>query len=382
MTLVAMVVLTVLGIALIDGSTGTLMQGHRQSRLASLQALADAGAQYGYWQYTYGNVPADGTIQTAQSFGPGSFTITITNFDGTVGKTIRVTSTAKIADDSLTVRRVYNVQPSSPINLTATVVNSTVSLSWSAVTNATSYNVYRGTSSGGESSLTTGLTTTSYNDAGVTNGVTYYYTVTAVQLGTVSQASNEASATPGAAQSLRVTFSSPVSSVNLTTQGTLDWSEWGYDFHDHKSGGGSLISDITYLNSSAQTYVSTPKYSWTDGSPTAVATNTTATYYVNSTGSSETFTIPTYTTSHTARVYVAEDSCTADFNVTMSGTSLSYDDTSNMATTTGHGGHKDGIYTIVYTGNAGGSLTITYSVKKHHGQPSASQISVQAVTLQ
>jgi len=378
-----MVVLTVLGIALIDGSTGTLMQGHRQSRLASLQALADAGAQYGYWQYTYGNVAATGVAQSPQSFGPGNFTVTITNYDSTVGKTIRVTSTAKIGDDSLTVRRVYNVQPSSPLNLTSTVVGSTVDLSWSAVSGATSYNVYRGTSSGGEgtTALVTGLATTSYSDAAVTSGVTYYYTVSAVQLGTESLASNEASATPGAAESLKVTFSSPVSSVNLTTQGTLDWSEWGYDFHDHKSSGG-LISDITYLNSSAQTYVSTPKYSWTDGSPTAVATNTTATYYVNNTAASETFTIPTYTTSHTARVYVAEDSCTADFNVTMSGTTLSYDDTSNMATTTGHGGHKDGIYTIVFTGNAGGSLTITYSVKKHHGQPSASQISVQAVTLQ
>jgi len=95
--------------------------------------------------------------------------------------------------------------PSAPQNLVATAGNKNVALSWSAPSSnggssITSYNVYRGTSSGSESLLTT-TTSTSYTDTGLTNGVTYYYTVAAVNsVGTSSQ-SNEASATPSAPSS-------------------------------------------------------------------------------------------------------------------------------------------------------------------------------------
>ena len=44
------------------------------------------------------------------------------------------------------------------------------------------YNIYRGTSAGGEDAtpLATGIVTPSFNDTGLTNGQTYYYRVTAV----------------------------------------------------------------------------------------------------------------------------------------------------------------------------------------------------------
>jgi len=65
-------------------------------------------------------------------------------------------------------------------------------------TGSTSYNVYRGTSSGGESgtALATGITTTNYTDSAVTNGVTYYYEVRGVSGGGTGNPSNEANATP------------------------------------------------------------------------------------------------------------------------------------------------------------------------------------------
>ena len=383
-TLMAMVVLTIMGIALMDGASGTFQQGRRQARMASLQALADAGAQYGYWSYTYNNA-TNGQVVTG-TLGSGSFSATITNYSTNVAKTIKVSSTATLYGDKYKVTRIFNIEPPTPINLTASTSGTTVNLSWSSVSNATSYNIYRGTSSGDETSLVSGITGTTYSDVGLISGTTYYYTVTAVQLSTESEPSNEATATPGSSASLTVTFLSPVSSINLTTQGTLDWSEWGYGSRQNrKASGGNLISDITYAISSPQAYVSTPKYSWTDGNPTASVANTTATYEISglaNASASEALTLPTYAATHTAYVYVAEDSCTADFNVTMSGTSLSYDDSSNMATTTGHGGHLDGIYKIAYSGNDQGTLTIKYSIKKHHGSPTSSQISVQAVTLQ
>ena len=89
--------------------------------------------------------------------------------------------------------------PPAPTGLTATGGNATVSLTWSSSSGATSYSVYRGTSSGGEGSTAIGTSTgTSYSDTTVTNGTTYYYTVKAVSSGGTSAASNEAHATPSA----------------------------------------------------------------------------------------------------------------------------------------------------------------------------------------
>ncbi len=71
----------------------------------------------------------------------------------------------------------------------------TILLSWEAATGATSYNIYRSTTSGGEGSTPIGTsTTTSFTDTGRTNGppTIYYYKVAAVNGGTVSPQSLEA----------------------------------------------------------------------------------------------------------------------------------------------------------------------------------------------
>ena len=85
-----------------------------------------------------------------------------------------------------------------PTGLSATGGNGQVNLIWNASTGATSYNVYRGTSSGGESAtpIATGVTSTNYTDSTITNGTTYYYTVAAVNTGGTSGLSNETSALP------------------------------------------------------------------------------------------------------------------------------------------------------------------------------------------
>jgi hypothetical protein len=94
--------------------------------------------------------------------------------------------------------------PRAPTDLTATPGNSTVSLSWSAPSDAgspvTGYDVYEGTTSGGESTTpvngATPVTTTSYAVSSLTNGTRYYFTVEALNAVGSSVASNEASATP------------------------------------------------------------------------------------------------------------------------------------------------------------------------------------------
>jgi|GEM_PF-2229461 len=87
--------------------------------------------------------------------------------------------------------------PFAPTNLTATAGNALVSLSWSASSRATSYSVFRSTTNGSDyTPIATGLASTAYLDAGVTNGNTYYYVVTASDQYGTSPYSNQASAEP------------------------------------------------------------------------------------------------------------------------------------------------------------------------------------------
>ncbi|MCE0522099.1 MAG: family 16 glycosylhydrolase [Methylacidiphilales bacterium] len=101
--------------------------------------------------------------------------------------------------------------PAAPTGLAATGGNAQISLSWTASSGATSYNVYRGTSSGGESGtpIATGITAANYNDTGLTNGTAYFYKVAAVNSSGTSGYSNEASATPSGGGGSGPAFANP-----------------------------------------------------------------------------------------------------------------------------------------------------------------------------
>jgi fibronectin type 3 domain-containing protein len=92
--------------------------------------------------------------------------------------------------------------PPAPTGLTPTPGNSQVALSWTPVSGATGYDVYRGTSSGGESLLSTGtnVSASTFTDSTAVNGTQYFYYVTALNGSLQSGKSNEVSATPQAPQ--------------------------------------------------------------------------------------------------------------------------------------------------------------------------------------
>jgi fibronectin type 3 domain-containing protein len=89
--------------------------------------------------------------------------------------------------------------PEAPTALTPVAGDKNVALSWtqSVSPGITSNIVYRATSNGGPYVLLSPLAaTTSYSDTTVTNGVTYYYVISAVNAGGESAQSGEASAHP------------------------------------------------------------------------------------------------------------------------------------------------------------------------------------------
>jgi hypothetical protein len=112
------------------------------------------------------------------------------------------------------------VSRGTPAGLQANGGNGRVNLSWTAPAGDTTFNLYRGTSSGAESFLAGGLTATNFTDTAVTNGVTYFYFVTSVNpvLGGESPPAAEASA-----QSRYATTSVAFSSLVLSNNPVAYW---------------------------------------------------------------------------------------------------------------------------------------------------------------
>lgn len=126
------------------------------------------------------------TINTTTSATPYALSLTITGTTGTITHTASTTLLVNLA---------------APASLTATPGIGQVSLSWPASVGATSYDVKRGTVTGGPYTTVACATTTSYTDTGLTGGTTYYYVVSAAysagpNAGGESADSIEASATP------------------------------------------------------------------------------------------------------------------------------------------------------------------------------------------
>ncbi len=155
----------------------------------------------------------------------GNTTGGIHNYAGLtgVGSFVRVLGTSRLTPYgySLFDFNVYGTRvvtasvPAAPTGLTATPsYGYEVDLAWIAPAGTvTGYNVYRGTTPGGESSTpinATPVTATTYRDTTVTPGVTYYYTVVAVNASGSGQSSAEATATTPRVTSTDLALNRPV----------------------------------------------------------------------------------------------------------------------------------------------------------------------------
>lgn len=87
--------------------------------------------------------------------------------------------------------------PPAPASLMATASNLQINLNWTPAAGGTAYNLKRGTTSGGPyPTVFNSLTGTNFSDSTVSNAVSFYYVVTAVNGNGESTNSTQASATP------------------------------------------------------------------------------------------------------------------------------------------------------------------------------------------
>jgi len=130
--------------------------------------------------------------------------------------------------------------PTAPTGLTVTST-APITLSWNSFPGATSYNVYRGTTSGNISTktlLATNVNITTYTDSSATAGVTYYYQVAAVYPdGTLSDTSSEVS-------------SFALGGTKGTSQITLNWNSvsGAASYNVYRSTISAIITNKTRLS--------------------------------------------------------------------------------------------------------------------------------------
>src|SRR5207245_2092366 len=129
--------------------------------------------------------------------------------------------------------------PGAPTNVTATAGNAQVTLSWTAVSGATGYNVKRSTTSGGPyTTVGPNVTPTSFTDSGLTNGTTYYYVVSALNAGGESVNSAQVSTTPAAPPGAPTNVTATAGNAQVTLSWTAVSGATGYNVKRSTTSGG------------------------------------------------------------------------------------------------------------------------------------------------
>lgn len=116
-------------------------------------------------------------------------------FNGLIDE-VRVFSRGLSVPEINTVMHAGEAAPATPTGVAAGTLSGQAVLTWNPVASAASYNVKRSISSGGPYATTGVAFGNNYTDAGLTNGVTYYYVVSAVNGVVESANSAQVSARP------------------------------------------------------------------------------------------------------------------------------------------------------------------------------------------
>ena len=213
------------------------------------------------------NLTFAGTVNLSTNGGFGAGTYTLATYGGTLTWSSPALGTVPTgyayAFDTNTAGQVKLVVtsplPAPPTNLAVQVSNLLVKLAWSAVSNATAYNLKRGLVTGGPytNAVYNGILGTNYSDSAVTNGVKYFYVVTAINGNGESAFSAETNAVPQPSLS-------PVTLGMLTAGGQvqLSWPAdhvgWRLQVQTNGPGQGLSTNWFPYAGSTATNQVWLP----------------------------------------------------------------------------------------------------------------------------
>lgn len=183
---------------------GVAASGGTRQVSVSWPAVVGATSYNLYWSGTPGVTMSNGTLVSGVTspavltgLADGAtyyFIVTASNSAGESSPSVQVSAT------TLTAGPPPATVPSAPSGMNATGGNELVTVSWSAVSGATSYNMYWSTSFGVTTATGTRIAgvTSPYVHIGRTASTTYYYIVTAVNGAGESTPSTEVSATTNA----------------------------------------------------------------------------------------------------------------------------------------------------------------------------------------
>ena len=217
-------------------------------------ANGSVGSAFNY-QISASNSPA--TYAATDLYPPGLTINTSTglisgtpNTPGTYTCTLSASNSGGTGSAILTLT-IYAVPPP-PNGVTGAPGYNQTTLAWSSVPNSTSYHVKRATFSGGPYTIVGTTSNTGFVDDSVTNGMTYYYVVTATNIAGESANSAAVSITP-AAQAPAVP--GILTAVAINDSVTLTWSlanyATSYNVKRATAGGGpytTLASGLTTGN--------------------------------------------------------------------------------------------------------------------------------------
>jgi hypothetical protein len=172
--------------------------------------------------------------------------------------------------------------------------------------------------------------------------------------------------------------------TNLTTEGTLDWKQWGLNQANdvnHKSGVDSQISNITLIGAGQlRSDLSNPiSFTWSDGTPSPSVFGGTGAVALSGLGHGFSITVPASTTPRTLRLYVGAHLARGLFTASLDGMTRQ-DATLDMRHNPLYT-DDNAVYTIYYRTNfPHQEVTITYTLLANDSNEG--YILLEAATLQ
>jgi hypothetical protein len=345
----------------------------------SVSALNGFGGTVGF---TVSGAPAGATVgfSPANVAGAGSTVLTVTTAAGTPAASypLTITGTSGTATHSGNVTLTVTGPPDFTLGATSSASTAPGGSANYTVT-VSSLNGFSGTVGFTVDGLPSGATTV-FNPATITGGgsstltvttaagtptASYPLTVTGTSGGLSHNTNVTLVVTVAGSGALAGSVATPAASVQLTTEGTTDWTHWGLsastDFN-HKAGVTPQISNFTSVSGgTAVRYAGNPAgYNWTDGTPAPTATNSTTGVYLIGIGQGFRITVPAEPTARTLRVYVGAWRATGRIVAHLSdGSAADYTDSS---LTNVSGATSLAVYTFNYSAaSAGQTLTVTFT---------------------